>query len=65
MDSHNAEEAPGFIQEIAEAERRQLRARETSLERRHRRASRGQPVAQVNRPSDDEDLMAVEPGDPI
>eukprot|EP00972_Heterocapsa_arctica_P087896 12961797-Heterocapsa_arctica.AAC.1 len=65
MDSENSEEAPGFIQAIAEAERRQVRARETSAERRQRRSRRGQPVAQVDLLSDDEDLMAVEQGDNI
>eukprot|EP00972_Heterocapsa_arctica_P015493 2280787-Heterocapsa_arctica.AAC.1 len=44
-DSENLEEAPGFIEAIANAERSHQRARETLAERRQRRARRG-PIPQ-------------------
>eukprot|EP00972_Heterocapsa_arctica_P048989 7215819-Heterocapsa_arctica.AAC.1 len=44
-DSENSEEAPGFIEAIANAERGHQRTRETSAERRQRRARRG-PIPQ-------------------
>eukprot|EP00972_Heterocapsa_arctica_P026107 3845742-Heterocapsa_arctica.AAC.1 len=44
-DSEKLEEAPGFIEAIANAETRHQRARETSAERRQRRARRG-PIPQ-------------------
>eukprot|EP00972_Heterocapsa_arctica_P017456 2578999-Heterocapsa_arctica.AAC.1 len=37
-ESANSEEVPGFMPAIAAGERRQMRARETSEERRQRRA---------------------------